>query len=420
MNLNLINFDNYIFDTTWNTIDFVYATVQEVFAYNFTSKIIANSSLMHDNNYFLLYEIFFKFIFLVQAYELFFSNIMDNFLKDFLIYFEFTENNFRKFIGLIDPTLFSVYHPEIIFINSNLKLDIINNSVSHLNFTIIDFVEKNSIIAPINFFIQGIILFFFIAIILTFFFSFFSKNKEEWQIDADYTISNTSAEAEKELFSIDDAVSGVFFLVLLFGSYFGFLFLGWNISFSETFIFFVPLLFVFYFILLIPFNLLFDFGFFFITYLRGASNTSSLFFEFIYDYIGIIAFFTRLLVQFVRLVLMFVVYCLMHDAVMLQCYSQQNFLMGDNFWEELMTISPNGNSIMFFFFVTFPLRLAYWFYECLHTFFVVTVQFAAFFTIIFWLFLLFYTFFVYEKYENHFDNLNKFHNNLISELKKIK
>jgi hypothetical protein len=134
---------------------------------------------MHDNNYFLLYEIFFKFIFLVQAYELFFSNIMDNFLKDFLIYFEFTENNFRKFIGLIDPTLFSVYHPEIIFINSNLKLDIINNSVSYLNFTIIDFVEKNSIIAPINFFIQGIILFFFIAIILTFFFSFFSKNKEE-------------------------------------------------------------------------------------------------------------------------------------------------------------------------------------------------------------------------------------------------
>ena len=85
-----------------------------------------------------------------------------------------------------------------------------------------------------------------------------------------------------------------------------------------------------------------------------------------------------------------------------------------------MNVSPNGNSIMFFFFVTFPLRLAYWLYECFHTFFVVTVQFAAFFTIIFWLFLLFYTFFVYEKYENHFDNLSKFHNNLISELKKIK
>jgi hypothetical protein len=93
----------------------------------------------------------------------------------------------------------------------------------------------------------------------------------------------------------------------------------------------MPLLFIFYFIVLIPFNLLYDFGFFFVAYLRGASNTSSLFFEFVYDYIGVIAFFTRLLVQFVRLILMFVVYCMMHDTVMLQVYSQQNFLINDNF-----------------------------------------------------------------------------------------
>jgi len=93
----------------------------------------------------------------------------------------------------------------------------------------------------------------------------------------------------------------------------------------------MPLLFVFYFIILIPFNLLYDFGLFFLAYLRGSSNTSSLFFECVYDYIGIIAFFTRLIVQFVRLILMFVVYCLMHDTVMLQVFSQKNFLIGDSF-----------------------------------------------------------------------------------------
>jgi hypothetical protein len=117
---------------------------------------------------------------------------------------------------------------------------------------------------------------------------------------------------------------------------------------------------------------------------------------------------------------MFVVYCMMHDTVMLQVYSQQNFLINDNFWTEVMNIAPNGNSMMFFLFITFPLRLIYWLYECLHTFFVVTVQFAAFFTIVFWLFLLFYTFFVYEKYENHFSNLSNFQKNLSLEIINLK
>jgi len=79
----------------------------------------------------------------------------------------------------------------------------------------------------------------------------------------------------------------------------------------------------------------------------------------VYDYIGVIAFFTRLVVQFVRLILMFVVYCLMHDTVMLQVFSQKNFLIGDSFWDELMSTSPNGTSISFFLFVAFPLRLMY-------------------------------------------------------------
>jgi len=56
----------------------------------------------------------------------------------------------------------------------------------------------------------------------------------------------------------------------------------------------------------------------------------------------------------------------------------------------------------------------------LHTFFVVTVQFAAFFTIIFWLFLLFYTFFVYEEYEHYFIDLRNVTERLENEIEKIK
>jgi len=124
-------------------------------------------------------------------------------------------------------------------------------------------------------------------------------------------------------------------------------------------VFILPIFFVFYLIIFIPFNLLFDFGLFFIAYLRGSSNTSSLFFECVYDYIGVIAFFTRLIVQFVRLILMFVVYCLMHDTVMLQVFSQKNFLLNDSFFEDLNSIQSNGYSISFFLFTTFPMRLMY-------------------------------------------------------------
>lgn len=420
MNFVISNLDNFLFNTSWNLLDYVYVTFQEIYAYNIYLKTNTFSSILINNNLNIFYNIIFKFIFFIKSYELFFSLIMDAIIFNFFFFFEFNENNFKNFISFIDPTMFSIYHPESILILKSIKFDLIYFSSNFFEFNVISFLNLYSLNSSVNYMFQLVIFFIIIVFFVIFFFSFFSKNKEEWQIDTEFLIANTTVEAEKELFSIDDAVNCLFFLILLFGSYFGFLFLGWSLSFTEISIFFMPLLFIFYFIVLIPFNLLYDFGFFFVAYLRGASNTSSLFFEFVYDYIGVIAFFTRLLVQFVRLILMFVVYCMMHDTVMLQVFSQQNFLLNDNFWEEIINIAPNGNSVMFFLFVSFPLRLIYWLYECLHTFFVVTVQFAAFFTIVFWLFLLFYTFFVYEKYENHFSNLSNFQKNLTLEIINLK
>ena len=84
-------------------------------------------------------------------------------------------------------------------------------------------------------------------------------------------------------------------------------------------------------LIFIPLNLLSDFGLLFLLYLRGASNTASFFFELAYDYIGVVAFFTRLVVQFVRLILMFVVYTMMHDTVLLQQVSHWFLPSGDSF-----------------------------------------------------------------------------------------
>nr|YP_010183548.1 Ymf66-like protein [Paramecium gigas]QVG61497.1 Ymf66-like protein [Paramecium gigas] len=420
MDFTEINIIDSFFSANWAVVDYVYCTLNDLFFFNTVSKN-SNTFFFLSNSYnFYFFELYSTFFLSFLNFELFFNVIFDTFVTNYLFYLELDENQFRKFISFLDPALFSIYHPEAVFLNKSFYSDFFFNFSGQLKISLLDVLDKYSLISPINFFMQMILVFFFIVIYLSFFCSFFSKNKNEMQLESEYLFSSLTYEVEKELFSIDDAIHCIFFLCLMFGSYFGFLFLAWDISYTEITLFFIPLVLIFIFIIFIPINLLYDFGLFFIAYLRGASNTSSLFFECVYDYIGLIAFFTRLLVQFVRLILMFVVYCIMHDAVMLQNYSQVSFFKGDSFWTEIFSVFFNGKSFFYFFCTTLPMQLLYWTYECLHTFFVVTVQFTAFFTIIFWLFLLFYTFFVYEKYEHHFDNLNKIHSDLRLDLQKLK
>jgi hypothetical protein len=68
----------------------------------------------------------------------------------------------------------------------------------------------------------------------------------------------------------------------------------------------------------LPLNLLFDFGLSFLVFLRGGSASSSFILEVIFDYIGILAFFIRLTVQLVRLLVMFFIFSVMHDAVVIE------------------------------------------------------------------------------------------------------
>ena len=77
---------------------------------------------------------------------------------------------------------------------------------------------------------------------------------------------------------------------------------------------FLPLL--LYILFFIPIYLLFDYGMHFVTYLRGASSTSSLFMEFIYDCIAFLAFFIRLSVQNVRLLLITLTFFSLYEFVL--------------------------------------------------------------------------------------------------------
>lgn len=220
-------------------------------------------------------------------------------------------------------------------------------------------------------------------------------------IDADYLVSNSSVEAEKEISSYDDMILGVVVLFYVFGWYF---FINcWSLISIMPELILVFYLFpgLYLIIVGIPTFLVYDFGVFFLAYLKGIGATPVFFFELMYDYIAIIIFYTRILVQGVRLILMLFTYASMHDMVMYFSYYQKMAFADESFWEEISSISLTLDSVSYFFLMTLPTRIVYWIYEILHTFFVITVQFAAFFAIVFWLFLFLYTFFTMEKYEDY-------------------
>ena len=126
-----------------------------------------------------------------------------------------------------------------------------------------------------------------------------------------------------------------------------------------------------------------------------------------YDYLAVIIFYTRILVQGVRLVLMLFTYISMHDLVLFFIFNKNCFLGTEFLWENFNSLQSTLNLFSYYFLFSLLGTFIYWIYEILHTYFVVTIQFAAFFAIVFWLFLFLYTFFVIEKQENYFTEKRK-------------
>lgn len=74
--------------------------------------------------------------------------------------------------------------------------------------------------------------------------------------------------------------------------------------------------FLYYIIFSLPTYLVYNFGVFFVTYLRGSGASSLLVMELMYDYIAFLAFYIRLIVQSVRLILMISTYISLHDLIL--------------------------------------------------------------------------------------------------------
>ena len=423
-NKNFLNLESPVFSVNlikslslqfYNGIEWIYNTCDSVYAYDFTLLYNKNSHfLINDTyDYFFFYYIYLGLIY--SQFQLFISVLNDIFINFNLISSYFNDTWFRTFLFSKEYSTIIIHHPELFIIGQKFFVFNYINNLSDLSFVFIKTIEEESMLSPIYIFPQLLVTYFFILFFLNFYFSFFNSSvKEESTIDYDYLAATTSSESEKEFSSVDDILLVLGLPCALFGW-----FVYSNFWFSLTTIpeynlieIMLPLFYII--ILSMPLLLSYDFGLNFLTYVRGIAPSSIFFVEMIYDYISLMSFFVRLVVQGVRIILMLLVFISLQDLIMLSNW--HNYMQHDNIWTDMSSLNLSLSSISYYLLFTFPSKILYWIYELGHTFFVITAQFFSFFAMVFWLFFFLYTFFVLEKFENYFTPLrekkSKLYNNL--------
>ena len=119
--------------------------------------------------------------------------------------------------------------------------------------------------------------------------------------------SSLITENEKELNSLDDLI----YIILIFGTVFAYNFGFYGMMFFFNF----SNLYLYFFIynlqlilICIPFSVLIDYGFYFIIYIRGCSNSLLISYEIFLDYINILGYCLRVLIQVIRLIVILVTF----------------------------------------------------------------------------------------------------------------
>lgn len=244
-----------------------------------------------------------------------------------------------------------------------------------------------------------------VLIYLFLIFYFFNNNKlnvSETSADNDYISIWALSESEKELGSADDLLFLLIVITYIFGWFFGsyFYFIVSSLPEFMTFVYSLPG--IFYVVFSIPTYLMYDYGLYYGTYLRGASISSFFIYEFGYDIIMICVFYIRLALQAIRLVLMFIACASYYDYIMFYNYKGSMFLSANM---SLNESSGVFNIALYWFLIKVPGTLIYISYEVLHLWFILISQTMSFFAMIFWLFLYLYTFFIALSVENFFKEL---------------
>lgn len=251
------------------------------------------------------------------------------------------------------------------------------------------------------------VLYFALVFVSAYFNYFTSSLKEEAAIDADYLVCSSTVESEKEITAFDDMILAFVILLYVFGWYFYIHCWSLVCAFPELIFLFYLFPCLYFIIFGIPTILAYIFGIQFLVYLRGVSSSPSLAAELMFDYIGVVVFYVRILIQGVRLVLMLLTLASLNELIMHWSIPQKALICPEYFWEELSKVSLTLSSLSYFFLCVLPGQIVYLIFEVGHTYFLCSIQFVAFFAIVFWLYLFFYTMFISEKQEDYLSYLRK-------------
>lgn len=214
--------------------------------------------------------------------------------------------------------------PETVALQDGVIKDYVMPFTTPLFSVLFNAVVTESFSIPIIDILAYLVVVLSLVYFIVFLFSYYDNpNSNDNTIDSDYLVSSMTVESEEEIASTEDLSLGLYLLVFMFGWYFYMngAFILSNLPETAVIIYNAPSL--FYMIAFMPLFLLYDFGIFFLSYLRGSSSTLSLMMELLYDYIAVAAFFIRLLVQNVRILLMIFVYFSFYEYM--QFYSYMDF-----------------------------------------------------------------------------------------------
>jgi hypothetical protein len=241
------------------------------------------------------------------------------------------------------------------------------------------------------------VLYYYIVVIITILLIFSSLSR--WQLLANQFSLNyltILTENEKELNAIDDLIyiyiSFILIFIYNFSVYSFFFFFQINILFLYFFFFNL-----FFILICIPLNILLDYGFYFSIYIRGCSSSLLIYYEIILDYINILAYWLRIIIQLIRLVVILVTFYTFNEMY-IEYYYYYIFLFNS------LSLS---HQISYNFILNISYFLIHWFFEFWHLLFIFLLQSIAFNIMILWLFQFLFTLFFYETLEIFFIKYRK-------------
>jgi len=382
--------------------ELVYVYTSKIFAYDFELYCYDFLNLMagYTNDFF--FNILLDICYNLSSCHLFFSIIADFIISTSIYKHYFNTEWYKMYISHQTISLFIIYHPELsIHFQENSETFLKNYGLSFIsNF---DLISTSAWISPTVQLIDMMILFYgFIGMFLFYFSCLIAISKENNTVDSDYLSAWLVVESEKEVGSFDDILLGLLIVIQLFGWFFYVYVWNFLAQYPELIMLFYITPFLIFIMIGVPFSLIYDFGLCFLVYIRGGSANQMFLPELIYDYINVGAFFLRLCLQIVRIFLMFLTYCAMCDVFFFNHDLGRGLGGFEEIWNDTANMGVNMATFFYIICDIFPRIVIRFIFEIGHTIAVCSIQYFAFFAIVFWFFLFLYTFFCAVKLEAYF------------------